>query len=180
MEQLTAFEVGKPFPHPLTDNAAWWDIHDSLIVFSAPELSSRAADGLQVDRVWLTAHNKLLGLTFTFTGRKDALEVVGMRVDPTMVGGSSGMPTWVAAAGEGGHLFLTFVWVDDDTKTIVRVNSFTLSAHMTATLRQRAEVAWDRELSRSEAVEAIQDWQARFPNAQSTRQAAIASCRPGS
>lgn len=178
---MHSFEVGQRFPLPLVDNAAWWNIHSNVVVVSGNGMSKESKDSLRVDRVWLTAYDRMIGLTFTVKGGWTA-EVVGVYADPELVGGEAGVPDWIIAepeASTAAGLLMTVIWVEDWDKSIVHMQVFTLSAHLTAALRRHASLAWDRPLSRAEAAAAIAAWQARFPGEKDTRTAAFATCRPG-
>ena len=169
--ESAVLQVGLPFPYPLVDDAAWWDIENNLLVFSTAGLSDASYDDLTVEQVWLAALGPAVGLLVGT--RSFAVEAVGLRAP------EAPLPGWVTS-GNFGHLMVTVVWVDDIGKIVVRMHAFTLPPDVTRILIDRARAAWLAPLSSNAAAMKVQgDWQDRFPTLEVFKDRSLATCRPG-
>lgn len=162
--------VGEPFPQPLADGAAYWSPEDNLIVICDQGLANEDPAALTIDRIWVTFDGPLIVLTL-------ATASYGAEVAGAWLEGHQ-RPAWIDT-NSADRLLLTAVWVEDNDKRVVRIHTFTLSPHLSSTIRKRAAQEWANPITKQEMLNAVSRWKVTFPDQRSVKAAAAATSRPG-
>lgn len=175
---MIRYEVGKPWsglPELVAEPGFGWHAEAGLMLLVQPNLTDRERAGLggPIDVAVLSAPG-LVGLMVRPDGW-DWQETLSWRrwpeIPAALRNDNGGSPDE--------RLLLTLVVVDQATRIVERVRTFTLSPHATRVLRREVAYRWTEVTADLAGHDAVTAWYAAHPSPRDSLAASVARCKAG-